>query len=157
MNAPHTQRRLKLRAARNRRAVAAVEIAVISPILVVLTFGIVEVGWYVHLAQVVHNAARQGARAAVRLENSNAQVEAVVHDCLSSDAGINSSAATVVITRLNWEGAEQYQVMSLDENEMGEPVRVSVTVDYSQIGALTNMLGLRGGSLSSFAVMQRQN
>ena len=136
-----------------RRGAATVEVAAVLPLLVLLTFGIVEIGWYVHVAQVVHNAARQGARAAVRLENSNPEVEAIVLDCLQTDAGIASSAVDVELTRLDWEGAEQYQIMSLDTNEEGQPVRVSVSVDYS--GALTGLLGLPVTQISCFAVMQR--
>lgn len=152
-----TSRLLSLRALSRRRGASAAEMAMILPILLLITFGIVEVGWYLHLAQVVHNAARQGARAAVRLENSNSEVEAVVHNCLANDAHITSAATTVQIHRLDWAGQEQYQVSNLDENEQGQPVRVVVTVDYSQMGTLTNLLGLRGGNLSSYAVMQRHN
>ena len=130
--------------------------AIVAPFLLLLTFGIVELGWFLHLSQVVHNSARHGARAAVSAENSNAQVEAAVLSCLSNDAGIDSAAVTVQITRLSWTGEEKYQVMNLNENERGEPVRVTVTIDYSQIGTLSNMLGLRGWSLSCFVVMRRQ-
>ena len=155
MNHQIIKRRLHSRP-NERRGIATVEMALVTPFLVLLTFGIIELGWYLHLAQVVHNAARHGARAAVRAENSNAQVEAAVLSCLSNDAGIDSAAATVQITRLSLAGEEQYQITSLDENEQGQPVRVTVTVDYSQIGILTNMLGLQGGSLSCFVVMRRQ-
>ena len=104
----------------------------------------------------VHNSARHGARAAVFVENSNAQVESAVLSCLSNDAGIDSAAVTVQIMRLSWSGEEQYQIENLNENERGQPVRVTVTIDYGQIGNLSNMLGLRGWSLSCFVVMRRQ-
>lgn len=141
---------------RDRRGTATAEMAVVLPLLVLITFGIAELGWYLHLAQVVHNAARQGARAAVRAENSNPEVVSAVQTTLSNDVGLASSAVTVQITRLTAAGDEMYQVQSLDENEDGEPVRVTVTVQYNRLGTLTNMLGLQGGSLSSSAVMQRQ-
>ncbi len=139
---------------KGRRGAAVVEMAIVAPFLLLLTFGIVELGWFLHLAQVVHNSARHGARTAVSAENSNAQVESAVLSCLSNDAGIDAAAATVQITRLSLAGEEQYEITSLDENEQGQPVRVTVTVDYS--GILTNMLGLHGGSLSCFVVMRRQ-
>ena len=141
---------------KRRRGVAAVELALLLPPLVVMAFGIVELGWYLDKAQVIHSAVRQGARAAVRLENSNAEVEAAVQNCLYNDAGIDAAAVTVEITCLSAAGQELYQVQNLNENEQGQPVRVTVSVLYSQMGALTNMLGLQAGSLSSFAVVQRR-
>lgn len=132
------------RRSRPRKGVATVELAVTLPLLIFLVFAIIELGWYLHMSQVFHNAARQGARASTRIENSNAQVEAVVNNCLLNNAGIDSNAVSIEITRLSWAGEEEYQVMDLGENEQGEPIRVSVTVDYSQTTALTNMLGFAG-------------
>ena len=147
----------RVRSRLNKRpGMATVELAAVLPLLVLVTFGMVELGWYLHLSQIIHNAARQGARAAVRLENSNAQVEAIVHNCLYKDAGIAAGSATIEMTCLSWEGAELYQIMSLDENEHGEPVRVTVSVDECHLGALANLLGLNEGGLSTFAVVQRQ-
>src|SRR5262245_57058974 len=50
---------------RNRRAAAAVEFAVVAPIFLLLVFGMIEYGRMVMVYQIVTNASREGARAAV--------------------------------------------------------------------------------------------
>ncbi|MBX7075652.1 MAG: pilus assembly protein [Pirellulales bacterium] len=48
----------------SRRAVVAVEAAMVLPVLIVLLFGVWEVGRLVQVQQLLTNAAREGARAA---------------------------------------------------------------------------------------------
>lgn len=141
---------------RTRRGSAAVEAAVLLPLLMLLLLGVCELGWYVHCAQAVNNAARQGARTAVDCENSNAEVEGAVHSALSNSLNVSAEAVSVRMSRINSDGTEQYQVMDLSENEQGDAIRVWVSVDYGEIGFVTNMLGLDGGELSSYAVMRRR-
>ena len=143
-------------APRRRRGVATVEAAVLLPILTVLMLGTYELGWHVHCAQVLNNAARQGARAAVYLENSNAEVVAAVNTSLKNSVGLESDAVTVQLSKLNAEGYAEYQIQNLNENEQGQPVRVMVSVDGADLGFLSNMLGLKSGSISSYAVMRRR-
>ena len=123
--------------------------------LIVVTILCVWMGWYVYRAQELHNAARQGARTAVYHENSNAEVESAVHSCLNNSMGLDPDAVTIRISRLTSSGEEQYQVMSLDENENGEAIRVRATLDYGEIGFATDILSLKEGTISSYAVMRR--
>ncbi len=140
---------------KHRRGAAVVEAAIVAPILILLVLGVCELGWYVNCAQGVNNAARRGARAAVYHENSNAEVEAAVRTSLSNAMNIDPNAVTVRISRLTASGEEAYQVINLNENEHGEAIRVMVSVDYGEIGLAMSFLGLNGGDLSSYAVMQR--
>jgi len=139
-----------------RRGTAAVETAVLLPILTLLVLGVCELGWYVYCAQVLNNAARQGARAAAHYGNSNAEVEAAVHDSLSNSVELDAHAITVRLAKLSANGEEHYQILDLSDNEQGEPIRVTVSVDYGEIGFATNMLGLDMGKLSGYAVMRRR-
>ena len=140
----------------SRRGVASVEAAVALPVIVLLVFGVIEIGYYVNSLHVLHDAARQGARAAVRLENSNANVQAAVLGALNNAYAVAPSAVTVRISKLTDTGEEEYQVMSLDDNEEGDAVRVTVTVDYAQFHSPSNYFGLASESLVSSVVMQRQ-
>ena len=140
---------------RHKRGVAAVEAALALPIVVLLTFGFIEIGWYVNSLQILHDAARQGARAAVRLENSNSEVNAAVLNSLSSSINVDPNAVTVRISKLNSNGDEDYQVMDLSQIEEGQAVRVTVTVDFSQFSHPSDVLGFTPRSLNRSAVMQR--
>jgi Flp pilus assembly protein TadG len=148
----HTRRK-------RNRGVSVVEAAVVLPVVVLLLFGFLELGWKINAVQALHSAARQGARAAVRLENSNAEVRAAVLDSLSKSFDVPPEAVTERISKLDSNGEEEYQVMSLDDNERGDPVRVTVTVDYSEIRLPlpSDFLGLGSGAITSSAVMRRFN
>jgi Flp pilus assembly protein TadG len=135
--------------------VAAVEAALMLPIVVLLALGFIELGWYVNSLQILHNAARQGARAAVRLENGNAEVEAAVISSLANSIEVAPEAVTVQMFKLNSEGVEEYQIQNLSENEQGHPVRVTVTIDYSQMSPPCDFLGLATNTIDSSVVMQR--
>ncbi len=140
----------------SRRGVACVEAALVLPVIVLLTFGFIEIGYYVNCHHVLHDATRQGARAAVRLENSNPEVQATVLAALNNAIAVDGNAVTIRISKLTSTGVEQYQVMNLSDNEKGEPVRVTVTVDFAQFRSLSNYLGLANQSLTSSVAMQRQ-
>jgi Flp pilus assembly protein TadG len=129
---------------------------VILPVLILLVFGFIEIGYLLDSHHVLQDAARQGARAAVLLENSNTQVQTAVVNSLNHSIGVSAGAVTVRMDKLDQAGAAEYQVMSLDENEQGQAVRVTVTVAYSAFNPPSNFLGLSTGSLTSTAVMQRK-
>lgn len=62
-----------------RRGAAAVEMAVVSPVLFLTAIGIVDVGQYVGIGQVINNASREGARVAIRSNTESvSEVEAVI-------------------------------------------------------------------------------
>ena len=139
------------------RGIATVEAAVLLPVLVLMIFGFVEIGYLVNSHQVLHDAARQGARAAVRLENSNAEVHAAATQSLNDSIAVNSGDVTVTMEKLNSVGTVNYQIQNLNENEQGESIRITVTVDYSHFHPPSNFLGIANRPLSSSAVMKRQN
>lgn len=60
-----TGNRLKSNRFRARRGAATVEMAIVTPILLTLVFGIIEYGWVFTVRQAMANAAREGARVAV--------------------------------------------------------------------------------------------
>jgi Flp pilus assembly protein TadG len=71
----------RLRGRRAQRSQALIEFALISPVLLLLLFGIVDIGRAVFYYDTVNHAAREGARAAVRASNTlptNADVLATV-------------------------------------------------------------------------------
>jgi len=57
-----------------RRGDAVVEFALIAPVLLLLLFGVTELGRVVDAWVVVHNGVREGARAGARTTNSSAAV-----------------------------------------------------------------------------------
>ena len=133
-----------------------VEAAIILPVVIVLTFGIIELGWFVNGLHILHNAARQGARTAVAVKNSNAEVQAAIMTSLDNAVDVDPNAVTVRISKLNSSGAEDYEVQNLNDNESGDLIRVTVTVNRAAMRPLPNLLGLAPVTLTSSAVMRRR-
>ena len=88
-------------------------------------------------------------------ENHNADVEAAVAQSLSRALPIDAEDITVRIAKLNNSGVEQYQINDLSDNERGDPVRVTVTVDYAEFNPPSNFLRIAPSTISSSAVMRR--
>ena len=104
---------------RNRRGVAAVEFAVVSPFLILLVFGIIECGRAIMVQQVLTNASREGTRRAVLEEVTTSEVTTVVSDYLANGS-ITGATVTVSPTPLTSAG-------------FGDPVTVTVSVPYDQV------------------------
>lgn len=84
------------------RGQAMVETALFFGVLVVLLFGVVQVGVAVNAYLTVINAARAGARYAVSdPDRNNAQVAQAAATVLSNLPNADAAHATVVITRVN--------------------------------------------------------
>ena len=81
---------------RRRRGLATVEMALLLPILLTLTFAAVEYGWMFFKQQQITNAAREAARLGATPNGTNATVTARVSQ-LMSDAGINGGQYTLTI------------------------------------------------------------
>lgn len=62
------------------RAAAAVELAVVTPVLLTMLFGIIEFGWIFTVRQALVTAAREGARTAVLPGSTVADVEGRIAD-----------------------------------------------------------------------------
>lgn len=78
---------------RRQRGAAAVEFALIAPILFVLVFGIIDFGLYINANAVVTNATREGARAA-SLGANTSEIDSVTRSALSE---LPASASAVVV------------------------------------------------------------
>ncbi len=65
-----------------RKGVAAIEFALVLPVLLVLVFGIIEFGLLMYNQQVITNASREGARAGIVQQQTRvtlAQIQSVVN------------------------------------------------------------------------------
>src|SRR5690349_5471706 len=79
-----------------RRGAALVEFAVVSPILVSLVLGTIEVSRVLQVKQYLTDAARYGARAASRPGASNSDVQAAIK-AVVANFNIPASAVTTAV------------------------------------------------------------
>ena len=112
----------------SRRGAAAVEFAVIAPLLFMLIFGMIEIGRAIMVAQIVVNASREGCRQATLSSKTVAEVVTWTTQYLNS-AGVSSTA--IASTALYDEDGNA--ITNLSNISAGDPVRMTVTVNFAQL------------------------
>jgi Flp pilus assembly protein TadG len=81
-----------------------VEMAVVMPIFLIIIMAIIDFGFLFQRYEVVHNAAREGARLAVVGSPSDAVVQARVQNYLTSSGVTGSATAQVSTTSVTVSG-----------------------------------------------------
>ena len=103
------------------RGVAIVEMAIVLPLLLLLTFAMIEYGWLFSKSQQVTNATRQAAREAALHEATDDEVVQTIIDFMQK-SGLGDSGYTYTI-----------EPGSINNLNRGETVKVEITVPYSSI------------------------
>lgn len=106
---------------RRTRGLAAVEAAIVLPLIVLIIMAVFEYGWLFIKSQQIAGAAREGARTGAK------------YGATSGDA---NNAAEAIFTQVGLSSAHSIAV-SMGANP-GDPVTVSVTLTYAGDAALTN-------------------
>jgi hypothetical protein len=122
----------------HRRAAAAVEMAVVTPILVTMLFGIIEFGYAFTVKQSIATAAREGARLASMPGSTEQEVRDRVDEIMSR---VGVTGSSVVLTRAS-------------EGNPTEEVRVEVP--YEDISLLGGYFGDTNFNLKSTCSMRKE-
>ena len=95
-----------------RRGAAAVECAMVSPLLVLIVLGAIDIGQFLNVSQVVDNSAREGARKAIRSSTTSvADVESVVESYLGDYfPGVSSSDIASATAVTVYDEAGKYRL-----------------------------------------------
>jgi Flp pilus assembly protein TadG len=127
---------------RRRRGAAVVELAVTTPVLFLMVFGMIDVGRAVMVQNLLTNAARDGARSAVLDGATAAEIETRVTDYLSASS-VNGASATV-------------SPSPLSAADLGDPVSVTVSVPFDSVSWLPSSMYFQGATLEATVVMRRE-
>lgn len=125
-----------------RRGAAAVEFAVVAPVFVLMIFGMIEVSRGIMVKQIMTNAAREGARAAILDGATGTDVTTSVNTYLSN---CSLAAATVTFPQ-GLPEAVTY----------GNPVEVQVSLSYTDVSWLPIPRYMSSSSLTASSVMRRE-
>jgi Flp pilus assembly protein TadG len=82
---------------KSRSGTAAVELAVISPLLIALVIGLLTVGRMVQMTEIMANAAREGARKASTGINTYADVQTTITNYLTNAGVTNQAGLTITV------------------------------------------------------------
>ena len=126
-----------------RRGAAAVEFAVIAPMMIMLTFGLVEVGRIMLVKQTAVHASREGARIAVRpTADDNDVVQRVTEELnimALSDAVIETEPA------------------SLADAAPGSTVTVRVRINLTDISWIPGVFDFAASEIIAETAMRRES
>ena len=131
----------------NRKGVSMVELALVLPLLSLLSLGIIEFGRAFWVMQVLTNAAREGARVGALRDRDSSAVRNRVEGLLD-DVSLPTDERLVVT-------AQADDSLSLANAEAGEGVSVYVGVNYADVSFLSPRF-LSGVQLGAQSVMRRE-
>jgi len=114
-----------------RCGTAAVELAVVAPVVVGLIVGLLEVGQIVKVNQIVSNAAREGARSASTGFNTYTNVQTTVANYLTNAGITNQSGLTVTVSDVT-QGNSGPQFNPSTANWLDQ-LQITVTLPYSNV------------------------
>ena len=130
---------------KSQRGVAAVEFAIVLPVLVLLLFGAIEFGLLLYNQQVITNASREGARAGIVSQSprvSDAQISGLVTSYCAGNL-VTFGAPNVPIAAITRTG-----------NTFQSDLTVDVTYDYSFL--VLGNLGFGPRTLRARSVMKME-
>jgi Flp pilus assembly protein TadG len=134
--------RLFTRAGRRRRAAAVVEMAIVSPVLFTMLFGIIEYGWVFTIKQTLTNAAREGCRAATLEGSTDTAIRNTITDYLSA-TGLKSVDYSIELAHAT----------------TANPIeKVAITVPYEKVSLMGGFFSGRktSWSLGSTCTMRKE-
>ena len=140
------------RSFRKQRGAAAVEFAVVAPVFVLLIFGMIEYGRMVMVQQMLTNASREGARRAVLEGATESDVRTVVTNYLDpANISVSTSDITIQI-------GDPPASAALSNAEFGDPIHVTVGVNFGDVSWLPSPMYLRSGTrMTATSVMRKES
>jgi Flp pilus assembly protein TadG len=124
------------RVLRGRRGGAILEAALVLPILLALSFGMVEFGYFLFVKHTLQAAAREGARIGIVPSGTNAKINSTVAAAMEA-AGLESTEYQVEIKHAT-SGASVNVASATSQT----PVKVVVKCNWSAISGGLRPLGL---------------
>lgn len=152
----------KFRGRLTRRGAAAVEAALVTPVLIVITLGAIDVGQFVNVGQTVNSASREGARRAVRNDaTSTSDVQSTMHTYIANSFPNVSSATlqnatTITMTTTPAAGGPATTVTDLSAVTSGDQITVTATLSYDAVRWASGFPGLNGWTITTSTTMRRE-
>jgi Flp pilus assembly protein TadG len=132
-----------------RRGAAAVEMAVVAPVLITLLLGMIEFGRAMMVVNVMTSAAREGARRVAVPNSTNTDATTAINNELSA-ANVPTGSATTTI-KVNGSVANASTAVT------GDTITVTVAIPYSAVTWLPTTLFISNStSMTGSAVMRRE-
>lgn len=127
----------------NNRGVAAVELAICLPILILLVCGSIEFGLLFYNQQVITNASREGVRAGIVTETETADIIQIVENYCNGKL-------------INLNGANELQTDAVTVSAPDAQNDRTVSVSYNYNFLFAGILGFTDKTLSAQTIMRME-
>lgn len=127
----------------NRQGASAVEFALIAPLMMLFTFGLVEVGRLSLVKQTATHATREGARVAVR---PTAETSEVIERVSAELSLLQIEGATI-----------ETEPTSIEAAEPGTEVKVRVRIDIDSISWVPDYFNFATSEIVAESSMRRES
>lgn len=131
-----------VRAARSRRGALTVEMALITPVLLVLVFGILQVGYAFMVQHALQDVARQGCRMAILRNRSQSAVTTAVQDLLRREGITPAKTSSAILVN----DVERDMATAVAGDQVCVRIRMSLSDAALFPGFFSNFTGTMQGS-----------
>ena len=135
---------VRTRGKNHRRGAAAIELALVFPLLILLTFGAIKYGWLFLKAQQITNATRYGARLAILPDSTTADVKTAIINMLAL-ANISIGSDNITITPAD-----------ISSVSIGDAVKVQVVVPAANVDIMNVSLFPSFANLGASVTMAKE-
>lgn len=135
--------RNRRRSKQARRGAAVVEFALIVPVMLTFTFGLIEMSRISMIKEAVVQASREGARVGIRPTASVSDIQ----------TRINEELAIMEITNANVVITPSY----LEEAQPGDDIKVRITIPISEVSLVPGFFSFGGLDIIAETVMRRES
>jgi Flp pilus assembly protein TadG len=143
----------------DRKGAASVEFALVSPLLILLILGTIDVGQFVNASETVGIASRIGARSAAKNTTQHlSDVKSDIQDYLSNAYPNISSEKWNSAINVNASGYDGSSVPdgNLSQVESGSSITIDVSLEFGVIRWMTGAGYLNGNEITSSTTMRRE-
>lgn len=132
-----------LKIIKNEKGAAVVEFAIVLPLLVLLFCGMIECGLLFYNKQVITNASREGARAAITNTYDGTELKQIIDDYCTSNL-------------INLGGVNDLNMADISISSPDPQNDITVTVPYAYNFLFTGILGFGNITLTGETVMRME-
>jgi Flp pilus assembly protein TadG len=137
-----------------RRGGAVVEFAVVAPLLLLLSMGMIEVTRAAQVKMTLADAVRHGCRVGIQPHMSNAEVAAAVHEVLqSSNIDVAKTAAAIYVKK---DDKAAWAKTDVADAARGAWIKVSVTVSLTEVGWIAPLMFAGDAHQTEAMIMMHQ-
>lgn len=137
-----------------RQGAALLEFAVVAPLLLLVSMGIVEVTRATQVKTALGDAVRHGCRIGIQPPMENSDITAMVNSVLDKN-GINKKTAVIAIQVKTGEKAA-WKTADAGTAQRGAWIKVAVTIPLAEIGWVAPMIFSGKAKQTEALVMMRQ-